>query len=68
MERELEKRQASMPERRQRLQKSPLFFVSPTRLAIQSMSSTGDAHLQQRLKKAFTTATRDGFKCVCCCC
>eukprot|EP00750_Incisomonas_marina_P020109 INCI3729.1.p1 GENE.INCI3729.1~~INCI3729.1.p1 ORF type:complete len:1103 (-),score=306.17 INCI3729.1:172-3480(-) len=61
-DREIEKRQASMRERRQRLQKSPVFFVSPTRLAIQNMNTTGDVHLQQKLKKIFTQATRDGFK------
>lgn len=61
-ERELEKRQASMRERRQRLHKSPVFFVSPTRLAIQNMNTTGDVHLQQKLKKIFVQATRDAFK------
>ena len=55
-DREIEKRQASMRERRQRLQKSPVFFVSPTRLAIQNMNTTGDVHLQQKLKKIFTQA------------
>jgi hypothetical protein len=52
-----------MRERRQRLENSPVFFVSPTRLAVQNLSTNGVvSQLTVTLKKIFTKAARDAFK------
>lgn len=60
-ESELKKRQRGDKDNREKL-RSPLFFVSPTRLAIRNLSTSGASSLNTKLRNAVLGAAKDGLR------
>lgn len=58
-ESELRKRERGDRDKHEKL-RSPLFFVSPTRLAIRNLSTSGELSLTAKLRRAALKAAQDG--------